>query len=213
MRAGHPVPFIFGVSEEGFAAAVDDLERRIPELEDGRIVMEIFPVFALLDDPAESFDAFTDRLFAFAEENDIERIVIDMRKNCGGYGRFGLRFVERIAQHELGKEGNLFVILGRGTKSATPFFAQRLSVAASPLFVGEQSGGRPTPVGNTFPIDLPHSAVGLRCGGRLFQLTSELDLGKTILPDIPALATMESFRANEDPVLAAAIEHGRSAGR
>jgi hypothetical protein len=175
-------------------------------LEDQRLLYMRFK--RVMHDPAEDFDAFTDRLFEFIERHDVEKLVVDMRKNRGGYGNIGLRFVERISEHELGRKGRLFVIVGRGTKSAAPVFGLRLELEAEPIFVGERSGGRPTPFGRTFPITLPNSGVAVRCASLVFKLTPVPDPRKCFAPDLEVELSIDAFRSNRDPALQAVIDYG-----
>ena len=67
----------------------------------------------------ERIDDFYERVFKFVEENEVERLVIDLRLNAGGDNFNNKAVITGLIKSEkINQTGKLFVILGRRTFSA-----------------------------------------------------------------------------------------------
>ncbi|MEE8367193.1 MAG: hypothetical protein V3S30_02660 [Thermoanaerobaculia bacterium] len=160
------------------------------------------------NDPNESLEAFSKRMFAFIDSHDIDKLVIDMRQNPGGDITLGSALTYRIASHEkVNRLSHFFIIFGRGSKSAAPSFAIRMRQLTNVVFVGEPTGGRPNGYGNTSIITLPNSGTQLTCSQLFVQPTWDPDRRPWITPDITAELTIEDLAENRDPALEAIIHY------
>src|SRR5262249_17793719 len=74
---------------------------------------------AVQNDPKEPLEKFCERLFKHIAENDVERLVIDMRWNGGGNNFLNKPLVHGLIRcDKINRRGKLFVIVGRNTFSA-----------------------------------------------------------------------------------------------
>ncbi len=104
----------------------------------------------------EPFEAFTERLKKFIGENDVERLVIDLRWNNGGNSVIGRTFVDALRYDtKINVRGKLFVIIGRRTYSAAQNVATWLEQETNSIFVGEPSGSSPNFIGEEDFVRLP----------------------------------------------------------
>jgi hypothetical protein len=171
---------------------------------DGDLVY--FQFNAVSDHPAEPFAAFCDRLFAFIEDQNVGRLVIDMRWNGGGNTFLTQQLLHRlIASKRLNRRGALFVILGRRTFSAAQNTVTAIERETSAIFVGEPSGSRPNFIGERIDFELPYSKLLANVADLYWQTSWPDDHRTWTAPDIYAPPTFESYRRNQDPALDAIL--------
>lgn len=152
----------------------------------------------------ENIEAFAERMFKFIENNEVNRLIVDVRWNGGGNSFLNRPLVNGIigckkVQH---KDG-LFIITGRNTFSAAQNFTTDLDRALDPIFVGEPTGSSPNFVGETIFLTLPYSKTRVSISDLYWQRSWPMDDRKWIAPELPAPPTFELFRANRDPAMEA----------
>lgn len=175
-------------------------------LSDANVVYANFR--AVLDDSAETLEAFGLRTVQMVEEKKARALVIDVRLNNGGNNFLGRVFFEYIlASHALYGDGKLFVITGRETFSACQNFCNWLDRSTDALFVGEPTGSRPNFVGEGNSIILPYSGLVANASSRYWQDSVSEDTRTWIAPELEAEMTSEDYRANRDPAFAAILEY------
>lgn len=163
---------------------------------------------AVLDDSAETVEAFGLRAVQMVEEKKARALVIDVRLNNGGNNFLGRAFLEYIlASDALYGDGKLFVITGRETFSACQNFCNWLDRSTAALFVGEPTGSRPNFVGEGNSIILPYSGLVANASSRYWQDSVSEDMRTWIAPELEAEMTSDDYRANRDPALAAILEY------
>ena len=108
-------------------------------------------------------DAVTKRI----EENDFDRIVVDVRHNGGGdnttYGPL-LNLLQN--NPKVNQRGKLFLITGRQTFSAAANFSMDVEQKTNAIFAGEPMGGSPNLYGDTRPVTLPNSKLTVNISAR-----------------------------------------------
>ncbi len=163
------------------------------------------------DHPDEPFDRFCERLFASLEANEVDRFVIDLRRNGGGNTYLHFPLFRGIARSEKLRQGTtLFIIIGRQTFSAAmnaaTYLESRCFEWGIPLiFIGEPTGSRPNFVGETVIIRLPYSQLPISISDLYWQ-TSWPDDGRIwIAPQIYTPPTFAALRAGTDPALNAIL--------
>jgi len=161
-------------------------------------------VESLEDDP---IDQFAERLFQFIEENDIERLIIDVRNNGGGDNTLNAPFVHGVIASKLNRPGGIYVLVGRQTFSAAQNFANWMERHTQALFVGEPTGGRPNHFGDAEFFVLPETHLGAIISTLRWQDSFDSDPRLWIRPDLPADLTFDDFLAGRDPALEAALTH------
>jgi len=73
----------------------------------------------VMPDPSESIADFYERVFAFVEENEVEKLVLDVRLNGGGNNYNNKTLVTKVIKSEkINQVGKFYVIIGRRTFSA-----------------------------------------------------------------------------------------------
>jgi hypothetical protein len=165
-----------------------------------------FQFNAVSDHPAETFAAFCDRLFGFIEDQNIGRLVIDMRWNGGGNTFLTQQLLHRlIASKRLSRRGALFVIIGRRTFSAAQNTVTAIERETSAIFVGEPSGSRPNFIGERIDFELPYSKLLANAADLYWQTSWPDDHRIWTAPDLYAPPTFEAYRRNQDPALSAIL--------
>jgi hypothetical protein len=89
------------------------------------------------DEKDEPIPVFYKKVFDFIENNDVERLVLDLRLNGGGNNYKNKPIVTGILEsRKINKAGKLFVIIGRRTFSACQNLVNELSNYTNAVFVG-----------------------------------------------------------------------------
>ena len=155
----------------------------------------------------ETVEAFSKHLFAFVDENPIDRFILDLRLNRGGNGQFNRPLLLGIIKsRKIDQKGKLFTIIGRSTWSAAQFLVGELERYTNTLFVGEPTGGKVNSYGDSHKITLPNSGITVRVSTLWWQ-EDERDTRQWIAPQIAADLTIEDYRTNIDPALNAILNY------
>lgn len=165
-----------------------------------------FQFNSVRDEPEESLADFCERLFAFVEDSDVEKLVLDMRWNGGGNTFLELALLHRlIGCKKVNRRGKLFVIIGRATFSAAQNGATLIERHTEAIFVGEPSGSSPNFIGETIPITLPYSKLQLNVSDLYWQTSWPMDHRTWIAPLLYTPPTFAAYRENRDPALEAIL--------
>jgi hypothetical protein len=140
-----------------------------------------------------------------AQEDDVERVVIDLRHNSGGDNTTLAPFELALRDASIDRPGRLFAIIGRVTFSAAANFATDIEGATSVAFAGEAMGGSPNLYGDTRPVALSNSGQTLYMAARYWERSTSDDARITIEPDIPVDLSSEDYFAGRDPMLEAIL--------
>lgn len=140
-----------------------------------------------------------------AKEDDVERVVIDLRHNSGGDNTTLSPLELALRDPTMNREGRLFAIIGRVTFSAAANFATDLEGSTSVIFAGEPMGGSPNLYGDTRPVDLEATGQTLYMATRYWERSTPDDERLTIEPDISVDLSSEDYFAGRDPVLEAIL--------
>jgi hypothetical protein len=157
----------------------------------------------------EEFEAFLSGLLKFIDSNPVDRLVIDVRSNNGGDRGIFRPLIDAIKRNDrLNRKGHLFVIIGRGSHSASMMHAVDMRAETNALLVGEPTGSRPNWYSeNCSPkIELPNSHLVVDCSTMYYQLTKENTL---LIPDISVSISSSDFIAGRDPVLDRILAYGK----
>jgi tetratricopeptide (TPR) repeat protein len=136
------------------------------------------------DMEGESLAEFADKLFAFIDENPVDKLLIDVRYNTGGNTYLHIPIVNRLAGHQrINRRGHFFVLIGRRTYSAAMNFVTLLDRHTNAIFVGEPTGSSPNFVGETIIVCLPYSKVDISISDLFWQSSWPTDERTWIAPD------------------------------
>jgi len=145
---------------------------------------------------------FTDSLMNYINDNNIEKLVIDLRWNNGGNTALLPYFINAVIKNEkINQRGNLFVIIGRRTFSAAQNLSTYLEQQTNATFVGEPTGSNPNFVGEEDFITLPYSKVAMNVSDWFWQSSWPWDNRTWIAPSIYIPPTFKAYSNNTDEAL------------
>jgi hypothetical protein len=147
---------------------------------------------------------FCDRLFKFINENEVERLVIDLRRNSGGNNFLNRPILHGLIRNDkINRRGKLFVIIGRQTFSAAMNAAAEIERHTNAIFVGEPTGSSPNFVGESVGFSLPYSKMQGSISDLYWQSSVAMDYRIWIAPALYAPLSFKLYRANRDPAMEA----------
>ncbi|HYF31744.1 MAG TPA: hypothetical protein VD993_11555 [Chitinophagaceae bacterium] len=154
------------------------------------------------NDRTVTLSRFTDSLMKYIQDNDIDKLVIDLRWNNGGNTMLLPYFIQSVIKNDrINKRGNLFVIIGRRTFSAAQNLATYLEQQTNAIFVGEPTGSNPNFVGEEDFITLPYSKLAMNVSDFFWQSSWPWDQRTWIAPAIYAPPTFKAYSMNADVAL------------
>ena len=149
----------------------------------------------------ESLADFSQRILAFLDTTDVQRVVLDLRLNRGGNGSLNRPLIlSLIKARKLDQAGSLFVLIGRSTFSAAQFLVNELEHYTDAVFVGEPSAGKANHYSDSRKITLPKSRITVRVSTLWWQ-EDPRDTRQWKAPDIAAELGSTDYRDNVDPAL------------
>jgi hypothetical protein len=167
-----------------------------------------FQFNSVLDDEKEPLAQFTGRLFQFIEQNDVGKLIIDMRWNNGGDTALSQPLLRGlISTRKINPRGKLFVIIGRRTYSAAQNTATYIERYTEAIFVGEPTGSSPNFVGEENMAVLPYSKLTANVSHLFWQSSWPQDQRIWLPPHIYTPPTFADFRAGRDAALDAVLSY------
>lgn len=158
------------------------------------------------DDPSEDIPSFFGRVFSFIENNDVEKLVLDVRLNGGGNNYKNKPVVTGIIEtKKINKTGKLYVIIGRRTFSACQNLVNELDNYTNVIFVGEPTAENINFYGDNKKVVLPNSGVPVYLSFAWWQDKPQWENGPYTVPDVSVAPSFEDYRLNRDPVLEKAL--------
>lgn len=159
------------------------------------------------DDPEESIPAFYKKVFAFVEQNDVERLVLDVRLNGGGNNYKNKPIVTGIIESKkINKLGKVFVIIGRRTFSACQNLVNELSNYTNAVFVGEPTAENINFYGDNRRVELPNTKTPVFLSFAWWQDKPQWENAPWLAPQVAVDMTFEEYRTNKDPMLQACLD-------
>lgn len=161
---------------------------------------------SVFHDESESIQDFYARVFSFIENNDVEKMVLDVRLNGGG-NNFNNKTVITglIRADKINQVGKLYVILGRNTFSAAQNLVNELHNYTNAIFVGEPTGENINFYGDANTLQLPNSGINLRLSWAWWQDKPQWQNEDWLAPHLSVAISSEDYRSNRDPILDRAL--------
>jgi hypothetical protein len=165
------------------------------------------------NDPKNPFKNFAGNLFALADSNSVQRVVVDLRFNNGGDSRVINPLCDGIlSRPALNAKGHFFVLIGPVTFSSGEMAAEGFhnSFSETPgshfnaTLVGEPTGGKPNGYGEVKIFKLPNSKLQVACSTKYFRPIKDGD-PPSLQPDVTVTRSWEDYLAGRDPVLEAVL--------
>ncbi|UII80880.1 hypothetical protein [Flagellimonas sp. CMM7] len=158
------------------------------------------------DDPEEDTPSFYSRVFDFIENNEVEKLILDVRLNGGGNNYKNKTVITGIIEtKKINQKGKLFVITGRRTFSACQNLVNELDNYTNATFVGEATSENINFYGDARPVALPNSKIPVYLSFAWWQDKPVWENADATVPNIAVDMSFEQYRSNEDPVLDAAL--------
>ncbi len=160
---------------------------------------------AVRNEADESLRAFFERVFALADEEDVETFVLDIRYNHGGNNQLLRPLIHGLIRRNetIGRPGHLYTIIGRGTFSAAVSCTAWLEEHTNVRFVGEPTSSGPNHFGDAESFTLPHSGARVWISAWRWQTRLPWDDRVFFAPAIAAPPTFADYVAGVDPSLEA----------
>jgi hypothetical protein len=155
---------------------------------------------ACANSPEISFKVFTDKVFSSIEENQVEKLIIDLRNNGGGNSLIFRPFLKKIQNHpRLNDPNRLFVVTGRSTFSSTILNVLELKNNTKATFIGEPTGGKPNHYGEVRMLQLTNIGLSVSYSTNYFEY-SKSDT-ESFIPDIVIEPSFDNYYHGKDAVL------------
>jgi hypothetical protein len=151
-------------------------------------------------------NGIADEILARAKEDDVARVVVDLRHNRGGDNTTMAHFEDVLRDRAINRPGRLVLLIGRITFSAAANFATDLEQSSAATFAGEAMGGSPNLYGDARAVALPYGGQSVFVATRYWQRSTPDDQRTTIEPDIAADLSSADYFAGRDPVLQAVFD-------
>jgi C-terminal processing protease CtpA/Prc len=152
------------------------------------------------------FDAFAAEVLDFIDNQQVDRVTLDLRYNGGGNSAIAQPLIRGLSQRdEFAEEGRLFVIIGRRTFSSALLNSLDLRDNTGALFVGEDTGGKPNHFGEVGFFVLKGCGAIVTYSKKHF-VRYETD-EPSLSPDIEVDISFSDYIACRDPVLQTILDY------
>ena len=149
----------------------------------------------------------------FLDQQEVERVVLDLRLNPGGNNTTYRGFLTLLATDErINRPGHFFTIISRQTFSAATNFATELENLTYTIFVGEPTGGSPNLYGDVVPIILPNSKIQIFISARYWENSTPEDERIWIEPDLPSSLSSDDFFNSVDSAMESILTYDPNEG-
>ncbi|MGD0390073.1 MAG: exo-alpha-sialidase [Tepidisphaeraceae bacterium] len=163
------------------------------------------------DAPDNPFEDFASDLFAFADAQPVQRVVLDLRFNGGGKTQIVDPLLDGLKSRPAlsGKE-HLYVLIAGRTFSAAMDTALIFRKHLNAILVGEPAGNKPNHYGQANHFTLPNAKLQVQYST---EYVHQIDGADPLFldPDILVPYSVDDFLAGRDPVLEAALHHSPTA--
>lgn len=158
------------------------------------------------DDPSEDIPTFYEKVFNFIENNDVEKLILDVRLNGGGNNYKNKAVVTGVIKTDkINKPGKFVVIIGRRTFSACQNLVNELSNYTNAVFIGEPTAENINFYGDNRKVQLPNSKLNTFLSFAWWQDKPQWENGPWLAPHVAVDTSFEQYRTNQDPVLETAL--------
>ena len=160
----------------------------------------------VFDQEGQTIKDFYAEVFKYIEDNNVERLVIDVRLNGGGNNYNNKSVITGLIKSEaINQIGNLMVIIGRRTFSACQNLVNEMSNYTNAVFVGEPTAENINFYGDNRPVELPNSKLTAYLSFAWWQDKAQWENGPWLAPHLAVEMSFEEYKNNEDPVLETAL--------
>ncbi|MEY8021794.1 tetratricopeptide repeat protein [Muriicola sp. SD30] len=160
------------------------------------------------DDSIQPIPEFYKEVFNFIEENDVDKLILDVRLNGGGNNYKNKPIVTGvIANKKINQSGKFFVIIGRRTFSACQNLVNELHTYTNAIFVGEPTSENINFYGDNHAVVLPNTKMKALLSFAWWQDKPQWENKPALYPQLATGLTFEQYITNQDPALKTALEY------
>jgi tetratricopeptide (TPR) repeat protein len=164
-----------------------------------------------MDDETADIPTFFGEVFDFIAQNDVEKLILDLRLNGGGNNYKNKPMVTGVIRSEkINQPGKFMVIVGRRTFSACQNLVNELSTYTNAVFVGEPTAENINFYGDNRPVTLPNSGLNAYLSYAWWQDKPQWENGPWLAPHLATGMTFYQYRTNQDPAMEAALSFSDS---
>ncbi|WP_294370874.1 S41 family peptidase [uncultured Clostridium sp.] len=151
------------------------------------------------DEDCGNIEDIIEQILEFIDENNVDKLVIDMRNNSGGSDGYLNPFIDGLKERNINTSNRLFVVIGRQTFSAAIIDACLLKEGTNAFFIGEPTSGKPNHYGQVSHFKLPNSRIDIAYSTKRCTLFS--DEGDAFIPDKEIDISIDDYINKEDPIM------------
>jgi len=164
-----------------------------------------FQFNAVMNAEGEPLEEFASRLAGAINQDNVKRLVIDLRHNPGGNNTLLRPLLVTLISSRLNHRGGMYCIIGPRTFSAAQNFVDRLESYTDVIFVGEPTGENVNMYGDPNHIELPQSRLVMAVSHLWWQDKDPRDTRAATFPELASVMTFQDYLAGQDPVLQLAL--------
>ena len=166
---------------------------------------------SVFNDPSETLKDFYNRLFEFIDQNDIDKLIYDVRLNGGGNNYNNVNLIKGLmARPNINKKGHFFYIIGRNTFSACQNLTNEITNYTEAIIVGEPTAENVNFYGDARREVLPNSKISAYLSYAWWQDKPQWENKDWTIPHLAADMSFEQYATNQDPVLEEALTYVNS---
>ena len=163
------------------------------------------------NDPKKLVLLFSKELFEFLDghEADVERVIIDLRRNGGGNSLVFAPVIAGLAARDrFARDGRLVVLMGPRTFSSGMMNALQLKQRAGAVLLGRPTGQKPNSFGEIKSFPLPNLGATVYYSTKRFTMIAGDD-PPSLMPDVLVEPTADDYFSGRDVALERALEFAR----
>jgi len=133
------------------------------------------------------------------KENDIDKLVIDLRKNPGGMYINQKKFIKTIGKLQSERKFRIYILMGRVTFSSSVSYIHDFVTSTDCILAGEPPRTRYNHYGDQRTFRLPHSKITIKYSTTFFNIADHDS--DEIIPDITISSRFMDYAGGVDAVL------------
>ena len=157
------------------------------------------------EDENHPFRDFAAEVLKELENPDINRLIIDLRRNGGGSQIVAWPLFKKLPGHRLDRPGGIVVLVGAPTFSSGQNNALELRDWTQAVLIGERTSHRPNSFGKIKTFQSPNHKLAVQYSTTYF--VRGLDEEDTLVPDVEVRFTLEDFKQGKDTAFEAALAY------
>lgn len=158
------------------------------------------------NESGDSFSKFVKKVKNIIENEQAQKIIIDLRYGGGGNGFKLNNLVDTLKDsNTINQYGALYILTSKATRGTLLELVSILRLNTKAIIIGEPTAEGPNTVGDVKLITLPNSKIKVFLTHTLWPTSWDIDTNNTIYPDVEITYNFEE--RGTDPWLEKAMNH------